>query len=941
MDQEKTDGSQAEVNWPTLSADDALSRSVARSLTLDTQRASADGKLLEMSSQVELIRVRLQSLEQNIFESATSRDLDESTLERFSSFESSVAETSARFSELTARVAEAEERFATATLSSADGFDTRIAMVEDARIAQTTELNELTGYLEQAFTRITELAEVIEDHRAKTAESLRDAHDHSESLEMQQSMSEIETAVVELSRQTQQSGALFDSRVQEIELALTAPLTELDARVSVQSDKLIEHGEQIRGLDSRLTDTESQLHENRTGSGAQDDRLATIEGHLANELENQRNSIAQQSEVIDAVGEAIEAHSRALKAQGEVLDSQSASIHAYDGAIQAQSDAVRAYDATLDAHEDTLATQSQSLQAQSEQLEGQRRILDTQQRSVSEHAASLEAHSRSIEALEAESREGRASGESLQEQSNVFAAIDGVLESQSESIDTHGRILEAQSDTLTAHNQTLEAHQDSIRANQETIGELRSLLDDDSTNSSELSTIAANVESASDTASKASQQTLDNCDRISVVAGTADLVGQRVDLVEHRVDEVAARTAEAVDSATSELTEVKTAVDGLGQRFEQTAQSVDDMQGRIRQLENNDAPSHQVHEQIEATNSRVIDIASATHELGTSLRSEHLDIKSEHDAIKSEHDAIKSEHDAIKSGHDAIQVETNELRAEQDQLKSRTSEIQTEAAEIRETVETLTQVEAQNIARLEQRIAQSAETLQEELVQRFEHVETQFSSASAEASNDAIEVANAANTSAEHAQQLATQLRAIQAEFVKTIQSELIGHADRLSGLEGSVGSTTNQLSAFADSQSQNASAERVQQLEGKLVEALQTISQLTQLQRRHTTVESQITDALTATTQGIEHTQQHVVSLRGQLTQADSRIERLESAFAAISGQPAPVVPQPAAVSASDTSETVAPTADAAEPDTDGNAVTDDADTDWFNASYERRNAS
>ena len=133
------------------------------------------------------------------------------------------------------------------------------------------------------------------------------------------------------------------------------------------------------------------------------------------------------------------------------------------------------------------------------------------------------------------------------------------------------------------------------------------------------------------------------------------------------------------------------------------------------------------------------------------------------------------------------------------------------------------------------------------------------------------------------------------------------------------------------------ASAERVHQLETKIVEALQTISQLTQLQRRNTTIETQLTDTLAATTEGVEHTQNHLVALRHELEVAIGRIAQLEARLSGTTPIASVAAPAPAAAAPL----AAVPSAEV-QPSQDGAATVDEdaADTDWFNESLARKNA-
>ena len=195
--------------------------------------------------------------------------------------------------------------------------------------------------------------------------------------------------------------------------------------------------------------------------------------------------------------------------------------------------------------------------------------------------------------------------------------------------------------------------------------------------------------------------------------------------------------------------------------------------------------------------------------------------------------------------------------------------------------------------------------------------------------------------SATEARELAENLRAIQAEVVQTMKRELNTHAARLVELEDSSSSASNKLNSFADT---HASAERLTQLETKLVEALQTISQLTQLQRRHTTVETQLAEALGESNRGVEHTQQHVVLLRSELEKANARIARLEQALATTASQQAAgaaAAATPVAAQASSPEPVEVPTTTTETPQASREATPGAVDTDWFDESFDQRRAS
>jgi chromosome segregation ATPase len=142
-------------------------------------------------------------------------------------------------------------------------------------------------------------------------------------------------------------------------------------------------------------------------------------------------------------------------------------------------------------------------------------------------------------------------------------------------------------------------------------------------------------------------------------------------------------------------------------------------------------------------------------------------------------------------------------------------------------------------------------------------------------------------------------LRLLQTDIVQALRTQLRTQDDRLDQFDGQIETV------------QASSAERMHLLEEQFKEALQTISQLTQLQRRNTTVETQLTDTLTAMSHGVESTQMSLSALRSDLEAAQERIAQLEQRLLAAQDPPVPSVERAAA---------------------------DDADIGWFTESYARR---
>ena len=702
MSHDSTPGTLTDNFWPELTADTTMTQSVPRSVTLDTIRSTSDGKLLEVSSQLDLIRTRLNSLEHFVLEAPLNSSIDASVHDRIAEMELSVVSATTRFDELANRLVESDETVATTVISTVDGFDTRIALMEDARLGQASELNELTGYLEQAFARITELAEIIETNNDLHVSRIADLEGQLEDTQTRASLAALESTVADIAKRSDQASTNLNERVDELHFAATAPLVEVEARVNVLEDKLVEHGEQIHGVEDQVRDHSSALDEQRKLSQEQSERL--------------------------------EKHEEELGIQYEDI-------------------------ARLKAFEEARVTQ---------------------------------------------------------------------FETHSSIISDHGETLETHSSIISDHGETLETHTTEIAKIQSDLEAVQS-----GQQQAETSQLVSGVE----------QLARNNGERISAMAETTDVLGQRID-----------HTATANNETAERVATQEEALGAVQSRLEQLESTADSTVPAV-------ADTSEIEAELEATSARVAEVESTTNKLTSTLKTEN-----------------------------------KSLRQEMTDLSLRVADF--------------------NIA------AAAAPIM------------------SASTSDDRVdEIAD----SAKEAHQLAESLRVIQAEIVHAMKGELNAHDTRLVELEDSQSETTERLGSFA-------SADRLEQIETKLVEALQTISQLTQLQRRHTAVETQLADALSASNQGIEHTQQHVVLLRSELENANARIARLEQAIS-VAAQPA-VAATPAATAAPAATAPAAPATPAVPatpaapatpeaPAADPQAQAASVDTGWFESSYEERRAS
>ncbi len=323
MDQQDIQNDNADSVWPEISADVTLARGAARSITLDTQRASTDGRIIEMTGHLELMRERLSSLEEHIFDVETSGSTSQDFTEQFAALDREIEATASQFQSLALRVSAAEESVATTMMVSVDGFDSRLALVEDARLSQSNELNELTSYLEQAFTRIAELAEVIEEERTSNSTARDHFAEQSSALTttIEARVSELQGSINELNNQLHLATSSIDSSAGDMHDALVASVGELERRVAAtetQVTAIDEISSSIRFLSARADALDAQQKQ------TSDDHVSRTElTDLAGRVDTQTNEIharaTESDERQSELGGHVErAHARIDETQQEI-----------------------------------------------------------------------------------------------------------------------------------------------------------------------------------------------------------------------------------------------------------------------------------------------------------------------------------------------------------------------------------------------------------------------------------------------------------------------------------------------------------------------------------------------------------------------------------------------------------------------------------------------
>ncbi|MFT7475513.1 MAG: DNA repair exonuclease SbcCD ATPase subunit [Verrucomicrobiales bacterium] len=321
MDQEMHNDN-AGAAWPELSADLNLSRVATRSISLDTLRANADGRILEVTAQVDVMRTRLSLLERQVFDASVEAKLSTEHLEGFAYLGAELESSATGFEGLATRIAVAEERVTSTALSSGEDIDARFGIVEDARLSQSAELNELTGYLEQAFSRITELATLIEEERGANATVRGESSEQigNFSTEVDARIADVTKAVTSLTARMNEASSSIDGSATAATEALFESVADLETRVSTSESRLDQVDEvatSIRFLSARAEALE-QAQEN--AAAHLDDHVEGPNGRIDEaraELEDLESVEHTEQHVIALRGELESALQRIVQLEAE------------------------------------------------------------------------------------------------------------------------------------------------------------------------------------------------------------------------------------------------------------------------------------------------------------------------------------------------------------------------------------------------------------------------------------------------------------------------------------------------------------------------------------------------------------------------------------------------------------------------------------------------
>ena len=552
MDQNDTSTEETTSEWPSFSADRTLAKSAARSLRLDTQQANADGKIMEFNSELDQIRTRLSSVERQAFELPNPGQAGPMDNE-IRAFREDMLKTRARFEELSTRVSTAEEHISTALIQSIDSFDTRLAVIEKVRLTQTDELNELTGYLEQAFQQIAELAEVIEGQQGSVDEVRAEVGDVR--TEVGGALEKEESARLEVANALSNVEASLN-RFDTVETAIKAVESELEkvrnlaeANAEKGAAQELQLAERTDAIDLRINELETTVQALPSSEDINPTASVDNEMLLAHEAKLETSEANH-----DALAEKIVSHTQRLDDQAET--------------IQNIGDRASALRTSVEQFENTIEQNSQQIAKQNETISSQTEIFEVQVSALEEQKSTLANHQAAI--LEIQDLQQSLSNQEENLDSDRLASIEDTTGSLQSSVeDISAKVDELETRLATVADTPVEADgQDS-----ETVEALRA----------ELSTLSSQVEQTSQQPEESAELTnrIDDLtaqvreaelrlDDSSVRANETDAkienAGIRIDQVTEdfgQLNDFAISSSEQIDTISTDLAMVNSRVDDL------------------------------------------------------------------------------------------------------------------------------------------------------------------------------------------------------------------------------------------------------------------------------------------------------------------------------------------------------------------------------------------
>ena len=633
----------AEVSWPELSADLTLARTQARSIMLDTQRANSDGRILELAAQLELMRTRMTSLEQHLFESQTGVAQD--LIERLGNIDSALHATELRFNGFAERISAAEEFASTTMLSTTTAIDARIDAAEVARRAQSTELEELSSFLEQAFTRIAELSDLVDAERDITATSRRDDTEQFTALtskvsSVEQSISDLDVRIDEAADRVEEAS---HQALEELKRSITAGSARIDqanaridghsARLDESTEQLDQHGvrldewaERIDENTNRINTTVSQVGTLENGATTTNERIAALDLQLEQQASTQ-DEIASAIHFLQSRAEALEAGtathaSEMVEKVGSTnrrLDQGFAELAALRGQIESaepevSAELVDALEARLAANETeqraivrTLDEATAGLEARTQQqeavLEAHSNILESTTQLLTDHHAIAASNAAAIAEVQAHSA---AQEQSVAGTTHAIADLVDRSDNTMDRIDeTDGKIAELEQLATEAKGEVAELS-DRVDATHDQVTELNQRVDTTRGQVTELNqrvhAQGSEVDELSDRVSKAEHTAQQAIVAAASSASTSETVLRtKTAELESRLEEATERI-DSLDLPAPNDSEATERVAALEPRIDAHTEQLDAVNEHIAALE----PRIDAHtEQLDAVNDQI------------------------------------------------------------------------------------------------------------------------------------------------------------------------------------------------------------------------------------------------------------------------------------------------------------------------------------------------
>ncbi|MGI9608398.1 MAG: hypothetical protein ACR2P0_19875 [Acidimicrobiales bacterium] len=864
--------------WPQFSADITSARSVARSITLDTHRATADRETLTLGAQLEAFTERLVDLERELSTGRSNERIATELADRFLDLRTEVAEAQSRFEQLLTRVSSHEEEFSASMLASLGGFDDRLGRIEDTRLSQSDDLNGLMTYVETAFTAIDELKTAIEvndndDARAQAETTTRIDELVGEITDVRHRMEE-EVAALELRRVN--SEATFDDRFLEYRDGVTEEIGSLhsrldetasssDERIGRIDERLATAGERAEGahgavsdLRIKAVDVDKRIGDIEARAKSSDHQVASTIDGLSSAVDHALGATAEVSARIADHAEAIdhELTERIADARESLEERLASELTTTNDRIDANAaHAQEQLDDTAHALRDETAANDARITEQDEQL--RQYILDNAQHldSIEGHVDAVDERVGGVEARLAEQVGGVRAGVAEQVggvESRLAEYVNGVEALVAEhvtGIDSRvGEQVAAAESRAVARSDEVEARViEQVKKSEAHIAE-------------QVGGIEARTAEQSERALALNDQVDTIAERLAGDSARIDAGTERLAGLEAQVADVAGIGAEVATRTQDRIAEIVS-------RSEQHRNEVDEFVHR------------EIAAVVETLDERDASVRAQMYEMTTDVESGMHARIGEQVGEANQTFRERFELDAERA--------TERLSKLESKVNDKVSELETGMADSKSTIE-------RHLTKSEERVRNRIDAVAADVDERLSILEVPgapvVAGSAPLAAPDTKRLADierkaaAAVAQAAIAQEFTENLRILQAELVRATQAELARQSDRIAdGLSSMSGG------APGDG--------RILALEAKVIEGLEAIDELSNRQRESSALDPALTKAVRNMTRLLEQNTSEIAQLKTELVQAHNRIAHLENPsavegmYAADPGEDAPAL--------------------------------------------------